>query len=219
MEVGELVGKAGAAAEELGLDLREIFEDPDKLQKYSQVTIAFLLAAVAWHRANSIKFTLYRVQHWIDEKGGVKGEGMKWYDWLSMLTSVGITMEAYAFIKGITAGQTGDFDKDVASYRDAMMAYYEANDKWHKDMAHLEAMLAKGTPGETVYEMNLKVYNELKAKQPVEPKRPYYLDATLEDRIIYCSVVFMLAMHPELIAEMVKGVGAVLQGLGEITPL
>jgi len=215
MEVGELVGKAGKAAEELGLDVRDILEDPDKAEQYARLTIAALLAAVAWHRADSIKYSIYRFKNWIDKKGGAKGEGMKWYDWLVMLTPLGFTIEGASYI----VGQKGDLESDLAEYRKQIEAYQKNYNKWAADMAHLEKVLSEGTPGTTVYEMNLKVYNELKAKQPVRPRLPYYLDATIEDRIIYCSVAFMIGMHPELIPAMTAGFGQIMQGLGEITPL
>ena len=215
MEVGELVGKAGEAASELGLDLQDIFEDPDKLQKYSQVTIAMVFAFIAWHRADDIKYKLYRFTGWLSGRNaGLSGEGLTWLEKALMALVPAFMVVEYT-------KYTGSIDKDAKKYAADLKAYQNNVDSWKKAVEGYETEIAKYAPGTGSPQLDAmkEKLAKLLANPPVAPVKPFFMDASVEERLIYAAVAFFVAMHPEVIGMALQGVGTILQGVGEIVPL
>jgi len=214
--IGGFLSSAGRAAEGLGLDVQGILEDPGKAEQYARLTIAVLLTAVAWHRADEIKYAYNKTVRWLIENRG--DESVYGPDWMRYVRYL---FPAVAFGQAVFdyATYTGDMKHDEDDYVAKAKEYEKKYATWASDMAHLEKMIAEGTPGTATYEMNVKVYNELRTKIPQRPMKPSFMSASVEDRIIIASAVFILAMHPELIGTMMTGLGTIIRGVGEIIPL
>ena len=54
--------------------------------------------------------------------------------------------------------------------------------------------------------------------RPVKPQPPPILVPTTDERIMYAWLGFMIGYYPELIPEMIKGLGNIISGIGEIVP-
>lgn len=230
--VGARVTDIGKALKTAGFDVQAMLSDPTKIEEYSRVVLGFVLAYIAWERANDIKGMIYRIRKFGPFNIGATVDDYA-HDLWDVLT--GHWEERHSIDNA--SRYTGEVSWDLQLYalrrkqwRDgyagAQASLEQSNRLFAASMAEFERAIQAGettTEQAAPYIEEAKRQHEANVKQLTsdlqEPPPPPWMTASFEEKALYASLGFMLGMHPEMLAELVKGIGFCVQGLGEIIPL
>ena len=202
--VGEFVGRVGDR-------LMQHLEDPSNWQEMGEQAVGLVLAYYGWVNADRIKAAIYIAKTVVLKPSSLAGFSawdLAWTFWVGKVRSE----TSYS---GDVAADIGLYNKDMTTWKSEMDRVMAAIATQEARRAQLEA------EGKDTHEMDeqLAMLRELlDSHLPKRPQPPGWMAASLEEKLLIAAFFYMIGSHPMVMAETIKGLGAILQGVGEIVP-